>query len=308
VAAHQLMIAAALRERLPRVAEVFAAGQICYRLVNAIVYRTALITDADAAAKVDTELAAAVIGWGSLSVAKADTAIDYWVDRYDPNALRRVQLGSQGRHLDVSDDPDGTGMSWLEGRLFSHDATALDQRLDAMARAVCDGDPRTLEQRRADALGALAHGGDRLTCGCADADCGAARAPAPSSVVVNVVAEHARAAAGGQAGRHRDDPAGDPSRRQSTRTPLCALAGVGPICPVPGSDVPLPWLRRTRRPLRHRPHHRLSGGAHAGGESEMPVPKTPSAQNILGLVGSTTTRRNGHLDHPGRAHLHHPSG
>jgi hypothetical protein len=176
VAAHQLMIAAALRERLPRVAEVFAAGQICYRLVNAIVYRTALITDADAAAKVDTELAAAVIGWGSLSVAKADTAIDYWVDRYDPNALRRVQLGSQGRHLDVSDDPDGTGMSWLEGRLFSHDATALDQRLDAMARAVCDGDPRTLEQRRADALGALAHGGDRLTCGCADADCAAARA------------------------------------------------------------------------------------------------------------------------------------
>jgi Domain of unknown function (DUF222) len=64
VASHQLMIARALRERLPRVAEVFADGQISYRLVNAIVYRTALITDADARAKVDTELAAAIAGGG----------------------------------------------------------------------------------------------------------------------------------------------------------------------------------------------------------------------------------------------------
>ena len=45
VAAHQLMIAEALRQRLPRVAEVFAAGLISYRLVNAIVYRSGLIRD-----------------------------------------------------------------------------------------------------------------------------------------------------------------------------------------------------------------------------------------------------------------------
>ena len=31
VASHQLMVARALRERVPRVAEVFAAGQISYR-------------------------------------------------------------------------------------------------------------------------------------------------------------------------------------------------------------------------------------------------------------------------------------
>jgi hypothetical protein len=42
VASHQLMVAMALRERLPRVAEVFAAGQISYRLVAAIVARTPL--------------------------------------------------------------------------------------------------------------------------------------------------------------------------------------------------------------------------------------------------------------------------
>jgi hypothetical protein len=188
VASHQLMVARALRERLPRVAEVFAAGQISYRLVNTIVYRTALIRDPEARAKVDTELAAAAAEWASLSVAKVETAIDYWVDRYDPDAVRRVELSSQGRHVDVFDEQNGSGVAYVEGQLFSHDAAALDKRLDVMARAVCDGDPRTLEQRRADALGALAHGGDRLSCQCGAPDCEAADA-APSTVIVNVIAE-----------------------------------------------------------------------------------------------------------------------
>jgi hypothetical protein len=188
VASHQLMIARALRNRLPRVGEVFAAGQISYRLVNAIVYRTALIRDPAAQAKVDTELATAVLEWGSMSTAKVEAAIDYWVDRYDPDALRRVELSSRGRHVDVFDEHNGSGVAYVDGKLFSHDAAALDQRLDAMARAVCDDDPRTLEQRRADALGALAHGGDRLTCQCGDAACEAADA-APSAVVINVIAE-----------------------------------------------------------------------------------------------------------------------
>ena len=188
VASHQLMIAQALRERLPRVAEVFAAGLISYRVVNAIVYRTALIRDPAAMAKVDTELATAVREWGSMSMAKVEAAIDYWVDRYDPDAVRRVELSSRGRHVDVVADKNGSGVSSVEGQLFSHDAAALDQRLDAMARSVCQGDPRTLEQRRADALGALAHGGERLRCECGSAGCAAA-AVVPSAVVVNVIAE-----------------------------------------------------------------------------------------------------------------------
>jgi Domain of unknown function (DUF222) len=95
VASHQLVVAWALRQRLPRVAEVFAAGLICYRLVNAIVARTRLIKDPAARAMVDTEVAAAVVDWGSLSVAKAEAAIDYWVDRYDPDAVRRVELSAR---------------------------------------------------------------------------------------------------------------------------------------------------------------------------------------------------------------------
>jgi hypothetical protein len=189
VASHQLMLAKALRERLPRVADLFAAGEISYRHVNAIVYRTALIRDADARARIDAELAAATVDWGAMSVAKIETAIDYLVDRYDPNAVRRIEHSSRGRHLDIVDDDKGSGVSYVEGKLFSHDAAALDKRLDAMARFVCDADPRTVEQRRADALGALAQGGDRLACLCGGADCVAASEAEPSAVVVNVIAE-----------------------------------------------------------------------------------------------------------------------
>lgn len=71
------------------VAQVFAAGVISYRVVAAIVARTALVKDPDARAKIDTELAAHVTGWGAMSVARTERAVDYWVDRYDPYALRR---------------------------------------------------------------------------------------------------------------------------------------------------------------------------------------------------------------------------
>src|SRR6476660_8423308 len=61
VASHQLVVACALRERLPRVADVFAAGHISYRVVNTIVARTRLIKDPAAMGKVDAEVAAEVI-------------------------------------------------------------------------------------------------------------------------------------------------------------------------------------------------------------------------------------------------------
>ncbi len=152
VASHQLLVAQALRERLPRVAEVFATGVITYRMVCAIVARTKLIQDPQALAKVDAELATHVHGWGSLSGAKTQTAIDYWVDRYDPGALRRSASKSRDRHVDVVPAEDGSGLASIEGVLFAHDGAVLDQRLAALAATVCENDPRTLDQRRSDAL------------------------------------------------------------------------------------------------------------------------------------------------------------
>jgi Domain of unknown function (DUF222) len=187
VASHQLLIAEALHTRLPRVAEVFCTGAISYRMVAAIVTRTRLVLDAEAIATIDTELGAVIGAWTTLSTDKLHTAIDYWVDRYDPAALRRTELSARGRHVDIHHPHDGTGRSSLDGTLFACDAAAVDQRLDAMAATVCTADPRTVEQRRADALGALAHGTQSLPCACGTQDC-AATEKTPNSVVVHVVA------------------------------------------------------------------------------------------------------------------------
>jgi Domain of unknown function (DUF222) len=168
---------------------VFAAGAITYRMVNAIVARTKLITDPEAMAKVDTELAAHVTGWGGLSMAKTQNAIDYWVDRYDPHALRRTESRSRDRHLDVVPADDGGGLAWVQGRLNAHDGAALDQKLAALAHTVCDRDPRALDQRRADAAGALAAGADRLACECGSPDCTAALGGSRPEVVVHVIAD-----------------------------------------------------------------------------------------------------------------------
>jgi hypothetical protein len=73
--------------------------------------------------------------------------------------------------------------------LASTDATVLDERLDRLAATVCPEDPRTVEQRRADALGALAVGLDRLACRCNTAECPAGEPPANTAVVIHVVAE-----------------------------------------------------------------------------------------------------------------------
>ncbi|MBY0285865.1 MAG: 13E12 repeat family protein, partial [Mycobacteriaceae bacterium] len=101
VASHQLLIADSLHHRLPRVAEVFAAGAISYRMVATIVNRTRLIDDPHALATVDTDIAAHVIGWASLSAEKIEREIDSWVHRYDPAAVRRTEERTRDCHVDV---------------------------------------------------------------------------------------------------------------------------------------------------------------------------------------------------------------
>ena len=362
VASHQLLIADGLRKRLPRVAEVFAAGAISYRMVAAVVSRTRLIKDPDALAKVDTEIAAHVTSWASLSVDKTQNEIDYWVDRYDPAAVRRTEDRVRGRYADVRKPEDGSGTADIEARLLATDAEALDQRLDAMAGAVCDHDSRTLDQRRADALGALGHGADRLACQCEDPQCPAAGAQ-PSAVIVHVIAHEdsltddtpaqldgeepartdrdaaagdddhrsadrstattdrtrrhpagghhgwrraARPVVGRQDRGHRQDRADPSPGHQAPATALHPFGGVGDVHPVPGYDVPLPGLRRTRAGLRYRPHHRLPHRTHPGLQSEMPMPKTPPTQNLRRLARPTMARRHRRVDLTARADLHHP--
>jgi hypothetical protein len=240
VASHQLLVAQALRERLPRVAEVFATGAITYRMVCAIVARTKLIQDREALAKVDAELATHVTGWGSLSGAKTQTAIDYWVDRYDPGALRRSASKARGRHVDVVPAEDGSGLAGIEAVLFAHDGAVLDQRLAALAATVCQNDPRTLDQRRSDALAALGSGADRLTCGCGTPDCPAAAGVPRTDVVIHLIADRDSLTDDTPAQFDGNQPPPGPGIEESdTRTEDTAVQGED-AQPPPVDDPPLP--------------------------------------------------------------------
>jgi hypothetical protein len=187
VASGLLLVGTALRDRFPKVAAVFAAGLISYQLVRAIVHRSTNVTDPDALHALDAALAQALQTWEPMSLDTTDKAIDAFIARFDPHAVRRTQTRARGRSVDVVVE-DGSGLASLFGTLFATDAKALDGRLTALADTVCRADPRTKDQRRADAMGALAHGADRLACLCDTDDCPAADTPPSSGVVVYVIA------------------------------------------------------------------------------------------------------------------------
>ncbi|OBI80030.1 HNH endonuclease signature motif containing protein [Mycobacterium sp. 1245805.9] len=190
MAGSYLRYALAMRERLPQVAEVFRAGDIDCRLFQTLVYRTDLITDADVLANVDAQLAANVVRWPSMTRGRLAAQVDKIVAKADRDAVRRRKERQVDREVWIG-DLVGCGMSEINGSLLTPDAHALDKRLDALAATVCAHDPRTREQRRADALGALAAGADRLGCRCGRPDCAAGKRPPASPVVIHVIAEQA---------------------------------------------------------------------------------------------------------------------
>src|SRR5882757_6205184 len=229
VASHLLLIGTALRDRLPKIAALFTDGLIGYRLVATIVHRTGLIKASDALRAVDAALATMVQQWGPMSLDKTDQAIDALIAEHDPYALRRTQEKARGRAVDVFLD-DASGLATLWGTLFATDAAALDQRLDALASTVCDDDPRTRDQRRSDAMGALAHGQDRLACLCGNQHC-LGGVTVPSTVVIHVVA-HADSVDTPLAQPERSDGAGAPANSPTgvdsgTATPSDAQAESG---------------------------------------------------------------------------------
>lgn len=189
-ASGQMNLGLALAVRLPRVAALFWEGRLSLRVVSAIAWRTDLVTDDEALAKIDAALAEKSARFDSLSQYKLEQAIDVWVDRHDPGAVRRARSNARNRDVSVGGQNHESGTAALWGRLYATDATLLERRLAAMAAAVCEDDPRTTGERRADALGALAAGTPHLACRCGDPRCPAATPDGrAASVTVHVLAE-----------------------------------------------------------------------------------------------------------------------
>jgi hypothetical protein len=189
LAASYLEYSRAMRLRLPRVGELLLAGNIDYRTFQTIVYRTDLINDPDVLAAVDAELAVKVARLPGITQGRLGGFVDRVVARADRDAVRRRRERRGDREFSIWGDADG--LTEVFGRLITPDAHAVDARLDALAATVCADDPRTRNQRRADAMGALAVGADRLSCRCGRTSCAAAGAAAPGAVVIHVVATEA---------------------------------------------------------------------------------------------------------------------
>ena len=178
--------ARAMGERLPKTAEVFLAGDLDYRAFATIVSRTELIVEPDALARVDELIAVNVARWPSLTRGRLAAQVDAIVARVDADAVRRRKERQLEREIWIGADADG--ISQITGSLYTVDAHALDTRLTALAATVCEHDPRTKDARRADAMGALAAGADRLGCRCGRPDCAAGKRPAASPVTIHVIA------------------------------------------------------------------------------------------------------------------------
>ncbi len=185
--------ATTLRDRLPRLGARFLAGEVSAAVVSRIVWHTGFVRNAGVWAALDAELSERAAAWGVLSADKLEKAIEVWIDKYDPDAVRQLRSRVRGRSFTIGKRDDHTGTTAVYGSLSVADAAVLSERFAVMLAGLCEDDPRTMAQRRADAVGALGAGSFVLACRCDNPDCGARSVDdgRASSVVVHVFGEHA---------------------------------------------------------------------------------------------------------------------
>jgi uncharacterized protein DUF222 len=186
----QVHFARTLRDRLPGVAKVFVRGTIDFRVVSTIIARTENVAD-EVIAELDAAIARHCEKWMRLSGPKLRDRVDVWVAKFDPAGVRVPPKVDEGRNV-VIQPGSSPGIADIWGTIRAADGAALDKRIDALAGTVCDDDPRTHKQRRADACGPLARGEASLACLCGRDDCpaGVERAAA-AAAVIHVLADQA---------------------------------------------------------------------------------------------------------------------
>lgn len=187
----EIDIAVMLRDKFPRVAELFHRGLLTGRRAWLLEKRSDLVVDPDVMAELDAALADRIISWGPLSEWKFEQLVDAEIGRIDPAAVHRVREQVRDRDFVVGRN-DGSGTVSYWGRMTGVDAAVAVKQIRRMVRSVCPDDPRTLKQRRGDAHAALMAGSTTLTCLCGNPDCPAAVAdPTAQNVQIHVITDQA---------------------------------------------------------------------------------------------------------------------
>ncbi len=255
----QMLQALRLRDRLPRVGALLADGMITAATAATMGWRTLLVEDPQVMARIDADLAGAAARFAALSAARLETAIDTIIVFHDPAAVRRFHSAARGRDITIGDPEDTTGTTSIWGRLHATDAELLKRRLDALAHSVCPADPRTLGERRSDALGILGAHGDRLPCRCEKPDCPAAGPDARADrIVIHVLTD-----------QHPDTPPPTPTRIPDPRADPTATAGV-PVPSLAPTPTPHPGPRDTPPPNPGPDGHPVDGDPSRSGSRTRP--------------------------------------
>ncbi|SDU46637.1 HNH endonuclease signature motif containing protein [Gordonia westfalica] len=158
----------AMRYRLPLTGTTLACARIDMSRFQIAMKRTDFVDDATMPT-VDAALAEAILARDPMSTTRFTTMVDQIVHTHAPDAVkRRNEHAARDRGLTIRPDRHQPGQSRIAGHVPNIDAAALNARLTAMATGVHKRDGRTMSQRRADALLALAHGRQDLDCQCRD--------------------------------------------------------------------------------------------------------------------------------------------
>ncbi|MFD4264763.1 DUF222 domain-containing protein [Rhodococcus sp. NPDC058481] len=172
-----------LRWRLHRTYAAFAAGTIDLTQTRAIADALANVSDD----KLDAIEQRLLDGADHHCSTKLKQRARRLIARHDPDGARKRRERAEADR-DVRTHASDDGMSTLDGLLPTVGAQRLSMRLRQMSLQVCADDPRTLAQRRADALIALTDGADHLPCQCGHQHCpatgAAGREPKPTATVL----------------------------------------------------------------------------------------------------------------------------
>ena len=294
----ELRYARAMRERLPRVAEVFRAGDIDLKMFQAVVFGTELITDELVLGFVDAELCYEVGSWTALTRGRLRLKVDEVVARVDRDAVRARREATADRGVWISDRPDG--LSDVTATVFTSTARAVEAKLAALIATVC--------------IAAAELPGWRAARGGSGADsrrrrCGYRRWERGQPGHRRRQRGADSAGVGRRAGRPLPPAVARPSWRCTAGAGVRAVPGVGRVRACQGPHLSRPGVRQARDALRRGPHDPVRRRwRDARLEPEMSLSRTSFAEDVLGLAGRTTARRDGDLDVSGRGEVRHHRG
>lgn len=158
-------------ERIPSTGRMLRDGMLSIAAFHAVVREVELVMDADILAVIDAEIAHRVATMGGLSVPRVTKTAHAVVAEFDPDAAREARKKAKAfKRVQLA--PLDFELADLNITLSTEDAALAVAMLESVVAGLCTDDPRTKDQKMADAARAR-HLGVPFVCECGRSDCDA---------------------------------------------------------------------------------------------------------------------------------------